>query len=358
MNTLATILDDAGARAEVQKWLIDSWLARQEYDSGLADCRYADELRLPENGGQYLEASRKGQPRRPQHVPHANPTSDPASGMTLSESKVTVPIEFVHEWVGIGTIAGLTSRHDLYEWAKGDLPEGFKRRAHELTQNALKVGRFQPGVWGADGAASTAFDAVAEATVSIFGVSFTFRQAHHSFVGGKAGHGALQPGDRFTMPDFERERVRLKMKGAPTINGRYVAYISESIKRDLMLDQGYRDAVLKWNGKGLAENEIADYAGWHWMEDDNPFTETFANASVRAANGPVHTAFCLGAKSFAYLKLGGKSPFKPTFKVQDTTITGLLKTIGYMIPFQTCVTNENWCGTIAGPVSFYDPENM
>lgn len=357
MNTLATILDDAGARAEVQTWLIDAWMERQEYDCGLADCKYADELKLPENGGQSVEASRKGQPRRPQNLSNSNPTSDPASGAGMSESKVKVPIEYIQEYTGIGTTARITSRHDLEEWAKEDLPEAIKRRRHELTQNAIKVGRMTPGVWASDGSASTAFDASAEATVSLDGVSFTFQEGHHSFAGGKAFRD-LTPGDRVTLADFECERARLKLKGAPTINGRYIAYISESMKRDLMLDPRYERAVLAWNGKGIADNQIADFLGWHWMEDDMPFTEAFGAPNVRATNGPIHSAFCFGAHSFAYMKLGGRSPFKPTIKIQDISLTGVLKTLGYLVPNQVAVTNEDWCGTIAAPVSFYDPDNM
>lgn len=358
MNTLLTILDQNGAAAEVEKWLVDSWLARQEYEAGMASSQYGDALTLPQGKGQYLQASRKGQPRRPQNLSNSNPTSDPASGMTLSEVKVTVPIEFLQEWVGLDLVSQWTSRHDLESWAKEDLPIAVTRRAHELTQNAFKVGRMTPGVWGADGTASTAFDASAAATVTIWGVSFTFLQAHHAFVGGKAQFSEMGVNDRFAMADFEKEYVRLKMKGAPMIKGRYVAYISANIKQELMKDEGFREAVLAWGGKGLAENQIADYAGWHWMEDDNPFTENWAAANVRATNGPIHTAFTCGAHAFAYLRLGGKSGLKPTFKIQDVTKTGVAKTIGYTIPYQVAVINSDWCGTIAGPVAFYDPTNQ
>lgn len=358
INTLAAILDDSGARAEVQKWLVDSWLARQEWDYGMASLAFAESLAIPENKGQYLEVSRKGNFRRPQHVDQSNPTADPASGQTFAEEKVTMPIEFIHDWIGIGLIAGITSRHDLEMWAKEDLPLQIRRRAHELAQNALKVGRFKPGKWAADGTEAVSFDATAEATVTLNGVSFTFKQAKHSFAGGKPAFAALKPEDRPTMADFERIGVRLRMRGAPKINGRYVAFISEATKRELMRDKSYREAVLAWNGKGLAENQIADFAGFHWMEDDSPFTESWGNANVRATNGQVHTSFVFGKGGFATLKLGGKSPLRPTFKVQDTTITGLLKTIGYTVPIQQGVVNENWCETLTAPVSFYDPSNQ
>ena len=358
MNDLNTILDQDGARAEIQKWLLDSWLAREEYDSGLASSTYADNLTLPASKGQYVEASRKGQPRRPQNLSITSPQSDPASGMLLSEVKVKLPIEFIQEYAGVGLVAGLTSRHDLESWAREDLPEALQRRAHELTQNAMKVGRMAPGVWAADGTASTAFDASKAATVSMWGLSFVFAEAHHSFAGGKSAFAQMNPGDRVTMGDFEREHNRLALRHAPKINGKYVAYISESTKRELMKDERYEKAVLAWNGKGLAENQIADYAGFHWMLDDNPFTEAWGAANVRASFGPVHTSFCFGAHAFAYLKLGGKSGLRPTFKIQDTTITGVYKTIGYTVPFQVGVLNDDWCGTIAAPVSFYNPDNM
>lgn len=359
MNTLNTILDQDGARAEVQKWLVDRWMARETYEAGLAHTQYADELMLPENKGQCLEVSRQMEPRRPQKLQSSNPTADPASGQKLEEAKLVVPIEFIQDYVGIGLVAGLTSRHDLRTWADGDLVRAYQKRAHELVQNCFKVGRMQPGVWAADGTESTAFDAAAEATVTMWGQSFTFDAANASFAGGKGNIQELQPGDRVSLGDFEREGARLKLKRAPRIKGKYVSWISESTKLELMKDELFLKAMLAFKeSRALAENQIADFKGFHWMEDDMPFCEQFGNEGVRVEYGPLHTSICFGAHAFAFLKLGSKSKLKPTFKVQDTTITGVLKTIGYTIPFQVAMERAAWGGTITGPVTHWDPDNM
>ena len=358
MNDLSTILDDAGARAEVQKWLDDSWMERPDYDWGLADVKYAETLKLPENGGQYLEASRKKEIRRPQNLPNGSQNSDPKSGVVLSESKVVVPVEYIQEYVGVGTTAQITSRHDLESWAKEDLPRALRKRTHELVQNAIKCGRMTPGVWAADGTEETAFDASAEPTVTIYGVSFTFKKGHKFYAGATGSHASLQPNSILTMGDFDRVAGYFRLNGAPKIGNRYHAYISDAQKRDLMKDEEYREAVIAWSGKGLADDVIVDYKGWVFHEDDAAFAEAFGKEDVRLAYGPLHTAFCFGGNAFGFLRLGGKSPLKPTFKVQDITKTGVTKTIGYLIPSQQAVLNETWCASLVGAVSNWDPTNM
>jgi hypothetical protein len=213
----------------------------------------------------------------------------------------------------------------------------------------------QPGVWGADGTATTAFDAVAEPVVTIDGVSFTFLAAPHYFVGRKSAFNALAEGDRFTMDDFTRAAVRMANAGVMKIKGGVVAVISEAIKDDLFRDDKYfKTAVEAWKGEGIRENTLVRYRGIWWQIDDEPFTENWGAPNVRAANGPLHTALMFGQYAFAYVDLGSKSKARPTFKVQDISKTGKLKTIGYTIPNQVAITNRAWCATITGPVTEYE----
>lgn len=359
MNTLLTILDQNGGKAEVQKWLDDRWLTRDHYMSGLADTRFADELRLPEHGGQYLEVSRQNEPRRPQKLSWDNSTADPKSGQKLLETKVVVPIEFIQDYVGIGRTSGLTSRHDLKRWADDDLMRALKKRNHELVQNAMRVGRMLPGVWDSDGTAEVAFDAEAEPNFTALGIPFEFRVGHITYGGGKGSFNALRPGDLVTMADFEREYVRLVLRHCPKINGKFVAWVSESTKNELQKDDGYMKAIIAMKDKkALADNHFADHLGFHWMEDDQPYAEGWGNEDVRQEFAPVHSSFCFGAHSFAFLKLGKKSSLKPRFKVQDITKTDVLYTIGYHVPFQCAVTQEAWVGSVVAGVGVWDPDNL
>lgn len=353
-NTLATILDDAGNRALVEKYLVKRFLERRDYDTPLANSQFAQTFRIPDQAGQYVEVFRKNRFRLPENVSNAAQTADPASGASMGGEKVKLPLEYLHEYVPISTIASWTSWVDLEAWVDEDLPMALMRRRHQLAQNAFKVGRMTPGVWGADGNASTAFDASAQATVTLDGISFTFASAPAYFVSGKPAFAALGEGDRFTMDDFIGPATRMANAGAIKLKGGLIVYISDAIKEDLFRDDKYfRAAVDAWKGQGIRENELVPYRGLHWMIDDEPFTENWGAANVRASSGPLHTAIMFGANAFAYLNLGSKSKAKPTFKVQDITKTGKEKTIGYTVPHQVGIVNRDWCATITGPVTNY-----
>ena len=357
-NTLTTVLDDASGRLLVEKYLVEKFLERRDFDTVMANSQFAQKFRLPAASGTYVEMTRKNRLRMPQKVSNSSPTSDPASGALLAGEKVKLPLEAIQEYVGIGTIATWTSWIDLEEWAKDDMPMALRRRMHQLTQNCFKVGRYTPGVWAVDGTASTAFDTTVDASPTIEGVSFTFASAPAFYVGGKGAFNSIAPGDRATMADFERMHAKMKLAGAPMIGRRYVAVISDSMKQDLMRDDEYfATAVHAWNGKGISENQVADYKGWHFLEDDEPFTEGYAAEGVRATNGPIHSAFCFGKGAFGYLKLGGKESLRPRFKVQDITKTGVEFTIGYAVPFQVGIANADWCWQYMAPVSEWEPNN-
>jgi hypothetical protein len=353
-NTLATILDQDGNRALVEKYLETKLMERRDYDTVLMNSAYLDTFRIPDMSGQYVEASRRNFFRMPQKLPNNARTSDPASGASMGYQKVKLPMEYIQEFVPVGVVASWTSWDDLKDYAETDLVVALDRRRHQLTQNAFKVGRMTPGVWAADGTASTAFDASAQASPTIDGVSFTFNQATHYFVNQKPSFAALDVGDRHTMADYKRARVRMANSGAPKVKGKLISVISEAIQADLMEDDKYfRAAIHAFNGKGIVEGQIAEYDGLHWVIDDEPFTEDLGTANVRATNGQVHTGIVMGAHCANYVKLGSKSVPRPKFKVQDLSKTGVEYTIGYLVPFQVGVVRSDWCATVAGPVSNY-----
>jgi hypothetical protein len=342
----------------VEEYLIKSFLERRDYDTVLANSNVLQTFRIPDQAGQYCKCTRKNRFRIPETVDSANPTADPASGITMGGVTVKFPMEYIHEYVPISTIASWTSWIDLEEWAKEDMPVAMMRRFHQLTQNAAKVGRYTPGKWAADGTASTAFDVTAQTTPTIDGVSFTFEPLVAYFTGNKKQFAQVQPEDRHTMADYERARVRLALAGAPKDGKYYDAFISESVQSDLMKDDEYFSAVVRaFKGDGLREGVLGTYKGIRWHIDDEPFTEGFGAGGIRAVNGQIHTSILMGKGAMAYTKLGSKSTLKPTYKVQDTSITGKETTIGYTIPFQVAVANADFGCTITGPVSEFTPNN-
>jgi hypothetical protein len=359
-NSLATIVDQAGGLAEIEKYIETKFLERRDYNCVMANSVDAQTFTIPEKSGQLVQAKRKGFFRKPEHVDLSNETADPASGAAMSEEIVKFPLEFIHEYVPYSTIANWTSLTDLEAWVNEDLPMALMRRLHQLTQNAFKVGRYQPGKYASDGTVASAFDTTAAATVTLYGLSFTFDAAKAHFANKKSAFAELAADDRPKMADLVGIATRMKNSGAPLFNNRYVkCVLSESMQQDLMNDDKYFAAVIRdaLSGKGLEEGKLVPYKGILWEIDDEPFVEQFGAGGVRlpTATGPIHTAYLYGAKgSFAYTKLGSKSPYKPKFKVQDISKTGKEVTIGYTIPFQVGIVQKKWAATYTSPVSDWE----
>ena len=360
-NTLATILDDAGNRALVKEYLEKQFLARRDYDTALVNAKSAMRQTLPSGEGQYVEWTRKGRFRLPEKVDLTNETADPASGALMAVEKVKYPIEFIHEYIPVGTIASMTSWIDLKNWAKDDLPTALTRRMHRLAQNAFAVGRYRPGKYDAAGAESVAFDTTVEATsISMYGLTFTFASAPKYYANSRPTFNALQASDRAQMDDFKRIRTKLRLAGAIDFGGKLMAYISESMQQDLMDDCEYFEAAIRSfvaGTKSLVNGHIADYAGFHWVIDDEAYTEDWNTEETRATEGAIHSAFICGKDAWGYIGLGKDSRFKPRFKVQDITKTGGEHTIGYTVPFQVGVVNPDWCAVYKAPVSEFTPNN-
>jgi len=66
--------------------------------------------------------------------------------------------------------------------------------------------------------------------------------------------------------------------------------------------------------------------------------------------GNAHVCQVFGQDAFGYLRIGGENAGRPSFKGQDITTTGKVLTLGYMVPFQTCILNTAWCYTLVGAV--------
>ena len=351
-NDLNTILDDAGNRALVEKYIEKKFLERRDYDTVLVGSEWMQKFNIPEKSGQYLEATRKGFFRRPQNVNMASPQADPLSGASMATSKVKFPMEFIHEFVPVGMLAKLTTWVDLEAWINEDLPLALKRRRHELVQNAFVAGRFAPGSYAADGTVAVAFDAVAEATVTLHGLSFTFKKAPGYYASLKPTFAAMNESDRANFSDLENIKVRILNAGGPRVDGMLACYLSDAMATDLANDDKYFQAMVhSFKGEGLKKGVLGDYKGYRFMIDDQPFVENWGAENVRATTAPIHSALITAKGAVGNLDLGGKNTPNPKFKVQDTTKTGLEKTIGYTVPNQAAVVTPEWCAVYKAPVS-------
>lgn len=362
-NNLTTILDGSSNRLLVEKYLSKRLLERRDWGTPLANGHFGDTRGIPRNAGQYIEWTRKGRVRRPQKMSSPGSTgSDPSSGATLAGEKVQAPVEYIQDYLAIATVANQTSWVDLDRWAREDLPYALRRRAHELVQNTMLVGRMSPFSYSAAGAPSSDVDSSAEATVTLYNVSFTFQSGVNAFANGKGSFNELEPTDKITWNDLDEAQVALDLAGAYRINGSFVCVLSISMAMDLMNDDKYFAAAInapqgKGLFRGLEQFRIVNWRGWHFIIDGQPFTMNAQAENIRADWGPIHAAFCFGAHAYGLVPLGGQRGLNPRLKMQDITKTGYEFSLGYLYPFQTAVLNPNWCRTIAGYVSVSTPNN-
>lgn len=369
-NYLNTVLNDAGNRALVEEYLSEKLLDRKPYEHTMANSKFLDTRGIPTESGQYVRFTKKNRLRLPENMDiattAANEIADPLSGASFGTEIMTVPMEYVHEYIGIGTIAGWTSMLDLDQWADEDLMVSLARKFHRNTQSAFVVGRYKPGQYDADGNVGTAFDTTVQRSFTMHGITFNFKKAPTYFANGRQAFGQLTADDRITWDFLRRVHTKLALAGAPKVNGAYVAYISESVKNDLIHDgkdgEYFATAIRNFASigrKSLVDNQIADFAGFHFVIDDEPFTETLGGTeNVRVDNGQVHSIIIMGKHAASYVPLNGKTTMRPKFKVQDLTKTGVLKTIGYLVPFQVAVTDEDWCAVIKTPVTEWLPNGV
>jgi hypothetical protein len=360
---LDSVTTDGSTRSLVERFLDKKLLERADWTTPLANSTFGDVRGIQMNDGQYGQYTRKTGGRRPQHMlTPSGAGSDPASGITLGTDKVLIPTEWVQDFAAISTVGQKTSWLDLTTWAEDDMPRDLLRRQHELVQNAMLVGRFQPGQYDSSGTATTQFDQTAQATVTLYGISFTFQKCPIYYAKGKTNQTDLVAGDTLDWATMRNLWIRLDMAHAPKIKGNYACVLSSAQWLDLLTDtDGGRLTAAMAGGlksaiKGLESNAIFEYAGWFFVLQDNPFTEVSGSENKRANWGPIHAAHCFGANCFGYVSLGDRQ-MRPKFKVQDVTKTGYEKTIGYLMPWQVGVENPNWGFSIKSIVSQDKPNN-
>jgi len=364
-GTLATVLNERSEYSLVEEYLEKRFLERREWKTALINKSFGIVRPIDKHNGQWAKFTRKGRFRRPQTMPSPSGAgSDPASGASMETEQPKVPVEFLHEFIDITTVAQATSWVDLDEWAREDLPVASERRLHELVQNAMLVGRMTPGKYAADGTLTTDFDASAEATVTLYQESFTFDPAPKYYANGKETFADMDANDKPTWFDMRNHWTRLSLSGAKLVDGNYICVCSSSFWNDLLQDDdgglltaaiagGMKSAI-----KGLETMKTFEYAGWKIIIDDQPFTEDPGAEGVRANWGKVHSALCFGKASYVWVPLGDMRQMRPKFKVQDITKTGYSHSIGYMLPYGIAVINPDWCLVYKAYVSEPKPNNF
>jgi len=362
--TTATVLRaDGSTRSMVETWIDKNPLKRRPWKSVFASSEFGMRKPIPHMEGQSIKFTTKSRMRRPEKM--ASPGaggSDPASGAQVTAPQIIVPIEWIHEYSEVATTLSMTSWINCKEWVKEDLPVALDRRKHELTQNAFLSGRMNEGLYDSSGDLTTSFDTTAEATVTLYGESFTFQKCPRYYGNGKGSFAAMDSTDTLTWSDLTNAAIRLSNSGAPKINGKYVCVCSDAQMNDLLRsgDAMFRAAIQGGSAKllkSLEEWYIGSYMGWHFVRDDQPFTMTPSSEVVRANWGEIHAAICFGAGCFGYTPLGSRGMGKPKMKVQDTTKTGYSFTIGYLEPWQVAIVNPNWGCSIISYVSENLPNN-
>jgi len=366
---LNTVLDQDGGNQLVREFLDKKFLARRDWNTPLINVSYAQSRPLPSKEGQWTEYTRKDRIRRPQHMATpAGAGSDPSSGAALGTNKTLIPIEFIQEYAEISTVSQITSWVDLDQWVKEDMPIALERRMNELVQNAFLVGRMANFAYDSAGAVSGGIDQTAEATVSLYGQSFTFKAAPKYYANNKTQFSDLGAGDTLKWADVRRVNTKLKLAGAmPVIGDKMMWVISDSQAADLLADDdgGRLNAVISSGNfktaiKGLEDHTIFSYAGAIFVVDQNPFTEDTGSEGVRANYGTIHSALAFGKEAFGYMPMGGAGAnlAKPRFKIQDITKTGYGHTIGYLVPWQVAMINENWAAVVKSQVRESKPNNF
>jgi len=119
-------------------------------------------------------------------LPPGGAGSDPLSPATTGVNDLDVPLEWLQDYIEIAKVTEETSWLDFKNILKEGMSESLALRYHELVQNAMVVGRYQPGQYDAAGDVATAFDTTVEATVTIYGNSFTFKSRPKIYAGGAA----------------------------------------------------------------------------------------------------------------------------------------------------------------------------
>ena len=366
-QNLLNILNQDDLARMVEKYMRKQLLERPQREGILAKSAYGMSLGIPTRSGQYMRLTQTKGLRRPQKMlSPGGAGSDPLSPAKTGINDLDVPLEWMHEYVEIAAVTGETSWLDFKNILKGGMSESLHLRVHELVQNAMFVGRYKPGQYAADGSVSEAFDTTVEKTVTLYGNSFTFKEAPKYYAGMADTHLIMtDAGTKASFGDLFAIATKLKISGAPRINGKYVCALSQSMMDDMLtdpdLDPRIAAAITASSTKarkGFEEGWLGEWGQLMFVEDDTPFTEEAGAENVRAEWGSVHGAMVFGAGAWGTLKLGSKGGASmPTPKIQDVTKTGHSVSMGYLVPGQAAVVNPNWCACYKAVVSSALPNN-
>lgn len=367
--SIDTLLTSASGRNLAERILDKEFLKRVEIKGTLFNDTksYGLAKPMPTKEGTYFRFSRKQNIRQPETDPMTSGvSSDPAGGFSLLMDQVLLPIESHRDYADIDILTSIVSWTDVEEWVRNDMAKiAWPRRANRLLWNALVNGRMTPGVYAADGTISTAFDRTAAASLSRWGITFTFTALPRVFGGGRVSFEDLQPDDYLTWNLIRQTWVGMDLAGSPKIKGDmgpgYVCSLSSSMWNDLLLDNdgGRLDAAIKGGMraaiKGLEDQAVFHYAGTYFVIESDPYTMNAGDDVARAVWGDYHVAAMFGQQTYGFTSLGATR--MSNFKVTDTTKTGAMFSIGARIHWNCRVINENFGNVIIAPVRISKPNN-
>ena len=364
---VVNILNQDGGTPMIERYLEKTLLERPFRQGVLCNPAYFTQRGIPVMNGEFMRLTQKKGVRRPSHM--ASPGSagsDPLSGASLQTNQMLVPMEWIAEYLEIATVSQKMSWIDLKAWAQEDLPTALRLRCHELAQNALAYGRMTPGVYAANGTLSTAFDASVQATVTLYGTSFTFKSAPKVYAGGADTFTDMVTAGSLTrLTELHKVATRLGMSGAEKINGFYPCILSQSMMDDMLFDEELnpviRDSISGGSKpmiKGLEDQWLGRHGQLAFIRDDWALTEAATTENVRAEWGEVHSAFIIGKGALGTLDLGGTNALDaPKFKIQDITKVGHSVSMGYLVPHQVATINSNLAAVYKACVSTTKPNN-
>lgn len=368
---LQTVLNRDGGESMVEEFLEKTLLERLKRKAVFTNPSFGAKFGIPTREGQYIKLTQRTSARRPQRAIQAGKGgSDPASGISLTNNQIQVPMEWSHEFALLEHVTMETSWDDLESWVKEDMPEALEKREHELAQNAMAVGRYKPGQYDAAGVevVGSEFDTVVEATVTLFGNSFTFNACPKYFAGGADDFNALQatPASA-SLDELNNIATRLGTGGvSPVQNGMYACVLSAAMMIDVLegLSDIQKATIQNPNGallKGYEDRWLGSYGQLMFIRDEIPYTEEDAQdaENVRVQWGAIQSAFILGKGCLGYFNLGGVgSGSAPKLKMQNITVTDYATSFGYTTPGQVAVVNQNAGAVYKAVVTTPEPNNF
>ncbi len=334
----------------VEQYLDKSYLSSQEFETPLAQTKYLSQRNIPKMAGQYIKLTRRSPTRLPEV---AKESTDPLSYADQKYEQINIPIEWVNDHYAISKMAQDTSWIDLAKDAKEEIFVAMRRYLNRTVQAAMLGGRYKPGYRNSSGVTVDGDSTYPspwyeeESTVTLYGGSYTFLKFPQIYANGVETFAALTGVQKPNFSDLRKIRVRLMNRGAKKFNGKFVAVVSDAVIADLEVEDELFQAAIRNQAQSnkLFAGEIVDYAGFHFVREDEPWTMKIGDGGVKKAandDGEVHVCQIFGMDAAAFLKLGGEKAVKPSFKVQNISTTGKVTTIGFCVPHQVAVTNENW----------------